>query len=143
MKERYAHLGLLAVAAAIVLYLLLHRSAAVASNGSQISDEQIGQQPGYPNGSPLKMGDIQIGPSPTNIIYNNVPDNPILPHVMVGAGGAGSCPCDFNPCAAVQELAYTDKIDPKIIDSAAANFAIYQQKLTSSFAQAPSEAVNF
>ena len=140
MKERYAHIGLLAIAAVIVLYLLMRRSAVAASNGSAVADGQIIPAPSYPNSTPLKLGDIKIGPSPTNITYNS---NPLFPNVALGDGSPGSCPCDFDACAASQDLTYINKIPPSVLDTAAASFAGYQQKLTSQFAEAPAEAVNF
>lgn len=143
MNERFAHFGLLAVAAIVVIYLLMRRTAP-ASNGSQIADEQVAQPESYPNGNPIDFGGIEIGPSPTNLIFNTVPEGGLLPDVTVGGNPSGSCPCEFDSCEASQNLTILNRIPKNLFQSAADNFAAYQEKIVGAVGQgAPAEAVNY
>lgn len=138
MKEHYAHIALLGAGAIALLWYLVKSGAAssTASNGSAIPDAAVAPAPGYPNSTPIQMGDITIGGSPTNLTYNTFEagSNPYSTENAVelgasadSAGSGGACCTD--PCSPLPGQPVTkQKVPAAVYGAALENFSTFSVK---------------
>jgi hypothetical protein len=137
-KSHYLHLGLLAVGAFVLIYILLkHSAAAQLASSTAPGDASAGQGlPQYPNPAPsaIQLGDINLPASPFNLTYNA--GGPLMPPVVLGdrtdpnASGTdhGDCGC----CGAGASAAFVTQmtVDQKVFDAGVANVQTFLQKRT-------------
>lgn len=96
-KEHALIAALLAVGAIVAIYLY-YKSSSPASDSTPIPAPDVtGAIAPYPNANPIKMGDITVGGSPTNITYNYQTPTDFQPVSVAsddeGAGGACCTDC--------------------------------------------------
>jgi hypothetical protein len=123
VTDQHKILAVLGVGAVAVLIYLMTRKA-TASNGSLVADAVIAGQPTYPNTSPIKMGDIEVGGSPINLTYNTleggtVPAAPIVA-TKSNTGGCGGCD---DSCEVAGQKVSQQKISPTAYQNALDNFS--------------------
>lgn len=143
MKEKYAHLALLAVGALLVLYWLYTRSQTAAAgavgDGGGGQPDNSSAAPAYPNAAPIQMGDITIGGSPTELIYNQQPvtegadgiyDNPNLLATSAIVTPDSGCGCD-DPCAIpAGQITTVNNIPAPVFNAAVKNLDTLNQKMS-------------
>lgn len=124
LKQHHAVLALLGIGAVIVLLYLMRRSAG-APAATQTNAE--GQQP-YPNAGPIQLGDISIGGSPFNLVYNQAP-LPSNTGVKPDAEKKGCC--SGGDCTIAGQIVSRNLIPEHVLVGAAQNFAGYVGKFSS------------
>lgn len=113
-------------AVGLLIYLLLHKSTAVASPGSMVPDEAVSLPPVYPqNPLPPVTDGINIGGSPVNLTYNYA--NP-LPTMAIGDNTGGECGCDAYCDTAGQKMT-VQTVPQNVLDAAVANLNSYTSKI--------------
>lgn len=140
MKEKYAHIGLLVVAAIAVLVFLLRRSAVPSGNGTLAAQSPASD---YPNAQPIKMGNFEVaGDSPTFLTINAPSHSLLGPRVVPSLNN--DCACEANPCDQFL-LQGTQKVPESVLKSAQENFLSFEQKLAAGGygAAIPVEAVSY
>lgn len=127
-EKHYAHLALLGIGAVVVLWYLTRGSSnPVAASGVTPVGSSL---PSYPNAAPIKLGDVTIEGSPTNLTYNQLPPSD---RIAVSDGSASGCGCDSIPGQPVT----VQRITAPTLQAASDNFASYAAKATAAPAPAP------
>jgi hypothetical protein len=123
LKEHYAVVAVLGVGViALLVHLLRQSSPAVAAASVPGA---VASSPSYPNAQPIKLGNIDIGGSPSYISYNQGE-----PGAGYGIDGAGGCGCS-NP----DQLVVTPNIPSSVLQSGVDQLASFQAKAPKSGAQ--------
>lgn len=134
-KEHYAILVLLGVGAIILLLHLQRRTIAVAAG----SEAPPAPGPEYPNSEPIKLGNVEVGASPTYLTINTVPGGDLLPQTKVVPALGGDCACTQDPCDAFL-LRSTQQVPESVLKSAQENFLAFESKLAGATLGSPAPA---
>ena len=116
-------------AVAVLIYLLMQKKAAVASNGSQIPNDAVAQPEVYPQ-NPVPQGTsdggaINIGGSPITMTYNY---GEPLPTLALGGNTAGECGCDTY-CDTAGQKVTVQTVPPEVLASANSNYESFAAKV--------------
>lgn len=130
MKQQHYIFGLIALAAAAVIYLLWREGQAGNSTVTATGDPVPDAAPGagavaYPNSQPIQLGDITINDTPPNQNYN-LSDSQIP---TVGIGNVAGCGCEDNDCASAGEVQTTQALPPAVLQASIDNLVSFQAKL--------------
>lgn len=129
MKQQHYIFGLIAIAAAAVLYILWREGQANAGTRTATGDAVPDAAPGagaaaYPNSQPIQLGNITINDTPPNQNYN-VSEHRIP---TVGVGNVESCGCSDNDCEQAGQVQTTQALPPAVLQASVENILSFQAK---------------
>lgn len=124
MKEKYAHLALLGIGAAVVLWYLLRQSTAASASPAAAVPDNSSAAPSYPNSQPINLGDLNVGASPLSIVYNQ---SPTVPTVNLAPLDNDGC-CDDENCTQLTALQTVQTVPDAVFQSSLSNLKAYTAK---------------
>lgn len=131
MKEHYGIFALIGLGGLAVVYYLMRSSASASASSPAAVVTNALATPSYPNSSPIQLGDVEIGGSPTNITYNQV-TRPSTQYLEPAPFASQNCECNQgkHSCEEAGVLQSTQKIPQKVYQDSLTNLNGYYARKT-------------